>query len=244
MEDPGAEFDWISRNPTRTLGALTADLLINIFCFLRPIDIVNVGKVRNSSNFFALVLTAYDLKTCKNLRSATMYRTVWLDALRRVVAEHHLFTPTFPLQQMSYQQLKHAALSPYLFVHHARHLEESEPMAPSFVRTLINCLTKKDRETLSALLDVPQSSLYRYDDNCHFREIMVAPGGRFLFTVSEHMSTYVIKLWDLGYPGCHSIHSSSVALMIQPSDYVIHGISPTADGLGLHLTTSTYLRCV
>lgn len=167
-----------------------------------------------------------------------MQRTVWLDALQHVITEHHIFTPTFPLQEMSQRQLEYSALSPHVFVQKVGS-KDSHAMAPYLLRTLTSiCLTKKDRQTLSALLDVPQNELPQL--NCPFFKIMVAPGGRFLFTISVILEHFVITLWDLGYPGSGSIHPSSVAMMVQSSGYIIWCISPTRDGLGLYLTMSIY----
>jgi hypothetical protein len=169
-----------------------------------------------------------------------MQRTVWLDALRHVITEHHMFTPTFPLQEMSQRQLEYSALSPHVFVKKVGS-EDSHAMTPYLLRTLTNiCLTKKDRQTLSALLGVPQNELPQFHLHCPFLQIMFAPGGRFLFTISKILEHWVINLWDLGYPGSDSIHPSSVAMMVQSSEYIIQCISPTRDGLGLCLTMSIY----
>ncbi|KAF7360251.1 F-box domain-containing protein [Mycena venus] len=88
----------IHKKATLTLNEFPMDTLIHIQSFMDPMDILA-------------------LRQCsKMLVSATLHRTVWLNALRRVCAAHEVSLLTYPMENMSLAELQHAATSPARFI--------------------------------------------------------------------------------------------------------------------------------
>ncbi|KAF8156055.1 hypothetical protein B0H34DRAFT_715972 [Crassisporium funariophilum] len=81
-----------------SLAVLPLDLLIVIFGYLHPCDILNMRK------------------TCKALCLATSVRIVWVDALHRMCIDNEVFRPSFSVSTMSISQLEHAATAPRRFI--------------------------------------------------------------------------------------------------------------------------------
>lgn len=79
------------------LSPLPLDLLLHLFSFLDPLDIIALRK------------------TCKTLHEATLQRQVWLNTLRRVCVANSVFAPSLPFMEMTLLELEHAAVIPSLW---------------------------------------------------------------------------------------------------------------------------------
>ena len=114
-------------------------------------------------------------KACRVFRKAANARLVWKSALERVIEEHGIFWPTFPLADMSTEQLEHAASGPYRF---------AEKLQTSF------------GDRYRAYQDRTFSPLQKNHVGTHVVDKMtLVPGGRFLVTSGDDS----ICLWDLGF---------------------------------------------
>ncbi|KAJ7645087.1 hypothetical protein DFH06DRAFT_954683, partial [Mycena polygramma] len=131
---------------------LPADILIAIIGFLPPYDILTLRTVSKSTS------------------QVTRERSVWIDSLRRACIKHDIYTPSFPLAEMSLDELEHAATACGRFSSRLRHkFFEDCTVWPHHIRSL-----------------EPAGQ--------EFENLRLIPGGRFLLTSHER----TIQLWDLG----------------------------------------------
>ncbi|KAJ7484146.1 hypothetical protein FB451DRAFT_79421 [Mycena latifolia] len=138
------------------LSDLPPDILFAIMGFVDPHDILALRKVSTS------------------LADATRERSVWIEALRRVCVHHDVYVHSFPLTEMSVDELEHSATS-------YRRLT---------ARLRSEFLKRQVVSPLSIRYLEPASLGEDFD---HLRFI---PGGRFLLT----MCGFTLRLWDLGHP--------------------------------------------
>jgi hypothetical protein len=97
---------------------------------------------------------------------------VWIELLCRVCVQHDIYTPSFPLPEMSLDELEHAATACRRFSSRLRKdFLHHQIVWPHSIRSL----------------EPPQKGE-------EFENLRFLPGGRFL--VTSHRTT--IKLWDLG----------------------------------------------
>ena len=129
-----------------------------------------------------------------------------MNVLRRVCVHYGVFAPTFPVEDMTVSQLEHSATSPTRF------------------------LARLRRELPSGLIQpVCTRMLTKLPAHSAFRDTILVPGGRFLFTRSPGN---IIELWDLGFV------PDSVIRLIASEHFddqliVIQYLQPTGDGLGI-----------
>ncbi|KAL1715791.1 hypothetical protein EV715DRAFT_206751 [Schizophyllum commune] len=139
--------------PGPSLLVLPLDVLIVVQSFMKPLDI--------------MVLQS----TCKALREPTLRRTVWRDALRRVIEENDVFAPTFlSLQNMSISELSYAALRPQVFLRRVRRCASSCPEG------MIGYLEPLRRHEVQLNLHERDEDHRMFEYNPSF----LIPGGRYL----------------------------------------------------------------
>lgn len=130
---------------------------------------------------------------------------------------------------MSVLDLERAVFFPAKLLELADESEEY-PIAPFACRVITNPL---DLDELQS-----RGTRYRYREG-DIDEVIMIPGGRFLFTMSENYEdgvTYT-KLWDLGQPGTGQ---SRITLLSRLAGQErIHATAPTPDGLGIRVITAT-----
>ncbi|KAJ6514203.1 hypothetical protein C8R47DRAFT_1001492, partial [Mycena vitilis] len=142
--------------PPSHWSSLPADILIAIMGFVPPYDILTLRTVSKSTSQF------------------TYERSVWIDSLRRACIQHDIYTPSFPLTEMSLDELEHAATACGRFSSRLRHnFFEDCTVWPHYVQ-------------------------YLEPAGHEFENLRLIPGGRFLLT--SHKRT--IQLWDLGNHLC------------------------------------------
>lgn len=152
------------------------------------------------------------MQTCKLLASTTKEMTVWRSALRRVLDDHGIFHPTFPILNMSQKELEHAALVPFRFA------------------SLLN--SEGSIRPFSTRLHTTPNSINPLEDR-EFTQCFLVPGGRYLFTNSNDNW---IDLWDLGYSPNLMIKPFPVASTeILAINSTIIDIQPTPDDVGIQL---------
>ncbi|EDR02542.1 uncharacterized protein LACBIDRAFT_309499 [Laccaria bicolor S238N-H82] len=133
------------------------ELLTHIQLFLNPVDILALRF------------------TCKHLSGATRSRIVWVNALRNVSIAQGVFLPSFPVEQMSNDDLEHAALSPRRLL--AR-FQKAARVTPFLTRLFTPHLQGGDLGPNLILA------------------VDLVPGGRFLVTSNRKGE---LHLWDIGY---------------------------------------------
>ena len=101
---------------------------------------------------------------------------IWKDSIKRACETYGLYEPSYPLLEMSLQDLKRAALAPFRVASLIQRCPPGQKLladsAPTIVHEEIN----------------PRQPPV----------IRLIPGGRFLLTVASPSS---LQLWDLGVPG-------------------------------------------
>lgn len=128
-----------------------------------------------------------------------------MNALRCLCKEHGIFRPTFPAKQMDLAQLEWATTSPARFLARLkRDLDQGEIVKPVCTRIVTNLPAKSE-----------------------FQDIMLVPGGRFLFTRS---SVNVIELWDLGFTSNSFISPAPIASLHCNVPTGLLRLQPSADG--------------
>ncbi|KAI4527959.1 hypothetical protein K525DRAFT_185508 [Schizophyllum commune Loenen D] len=150
---------------------LTLDLLLVITEYLLPEDIVSLRK------------------TCRSFLWLTQSRSIWMTAVRMMCARNLVFRANFDVENMSLEELEHAATAPSRFLRllqkHASTSQSEVTIKPLAKRTLLMRLP----ETVTS-----SSPLAEHDG---FTVICLVPGGRFLAATSERH----FHVWDLGRSG-------------------------------------------
>ncbi|EDR02541.1 uncharacterized protein LACBIDRAFT_295431 [Laccaria bicolor S238N-H82] len=178
------------------------ELLTLIQLFLDPIDILALRF------------------TCKHVSGTTRSRIVWVNALRNVSIAQGVFLPSFPVEQMSSDDLEHAALSP----HQSRaRFQKADKTTPFLTRPFAPHFQGGDLAANSILT------------------VHLVPGGRFLFTSNRQGE---VHLWDIGnYAGGH-MKSLPVATLAgseaRPS--CVEHIRPASNSDSLYVFTSEQNR--
>ncbi|KAJ7701213.1 hypothetical protein B0H17DRAFT_924738 [Mycena rosella] len=136
---------------------LPVDILIAIMNFGTPQDILALRKVS------------------KSIADVTRERSVWIGALRRVSTQYDIYGPSFPLTEMSIEDLEHAATASRRFTSRIRgEFLQHRPVPPLSIQYLEPASFGED-----------------------FDHLRLVPGGRFLLT----MFRCTLRLWDLGKQG-------------------------------------------
>ncbi|TRM59901.1 hypothetical protein BD626DRAFT_572300 [Schizophyllum amplum] len=147
------------------LPALPMDVLINIQYFLSREDIISLRL------------------TCRDLRRATLSRTVWIDALRAVMDANDVFPPTFPLDKMSLAELEHAVFAPKRFF---KLVQQRGTAVPN------GSLEPVSRRVVVIIDDKQPAD---EDEKVYGAAIRLLPGGRFVIATTRS----AIYLLDIGY---------------------------------------------
>uniref|UniRef100_A0A8H8CHM6 Uncharacterized protein n=1 Tax=Psilocybe cubensis TaxID=181762 RepID=A0A8H8CHM6_PSICU len=164
------------------------------------------------------------------MKAATMQPTIWIARLAKIVQENRLFGPTYQFDDMSVFDLERAVFLPPKLLEHAKESEEN--LIPPFSCRVITNLLEED--------EVISKGMYStYREGSDVNDIIMIPGGRFLFTMSEKHGdgvTYT-KLWDLGQP---NTQPSRITLLSRLAGQErICTTAPTPDGLGIRVITAT-----
>ncbi|KAL1666240.1 hypothetical protein GGF50DRAFT_51019, partial [Schizophyllum commune] len=204
-----------------SLLVLPLDVLIVVQSFMKPLDI--------------MVLQS----TCKALRDPTLRRTVWRDALRRVIEENDVFAPTFPsFQTMSTSELSYAALRPQLFLRRVRHRASSCPEG------MIGYLKPLRRHEVQLHLHERDEDHRMFEYNPSF----LIPGGRYLVVTLA----YYGYLYDLlrevrpTYDPILAIPAEEVNILPgpHPRKWGVCFCTPRGDDLFLFITANMETECV
>ncbi|EDR03649.1 uncharacterized protein LACBIDRAFT_307066 [Laccaria bicolor S238N-H82] len=161
----------------RLLSDGPPDIIIYIQQFLHPLDIL------------ALRLT------CKSLSKATRARSVWMNAVHNVCITHGAFLPSFPLEEMSLDDLEHTALSPRRFQAVIQKYD-GHPTEPLLTRKFVPRLQPRQSGGAAMKTAIDQMALI--------------PGGRFLLTSTYSGNLY---LWDLGFNAGSHMKSLPIAML-------------------------------
>ncbi|KAF8064035.1 hypothetical protein FPV67DRAFT_199174 [Lyophyllum atratum] len=171
---------------------ISLEILIHIQSFAEPSDIISLRQ------------------TCKYLYDATHQREVWKSALHRVCTSHGLFTRSFPMQQMSNEELENAALGPRRFASMLMSRSTDSLPKPHTTRII-------------------ESRLAIAEEMGEFKTFEFIPGGRYLITQCDQ----AILLWDLGANINVDRALSPNPIASLPINTVPgFGCGPTTDGLG------------
>ncbi|KAF8878487.1 hypothetical protein CPB84DRAFT_1794150 [Gymnopilus junonius] len=156
-----------------SFAKLGTDVIINVAKFLRPCDIISLRK------------------TCKLLQQVTRMRTIWINALRSIMARNAITEDTYPLQKMALPILKHVALSPHRFASLVMKSNEVMPL-PTSIRAISPRMTNWEKERYEIELPGP------------FIDFWMAPGGRYVVTLSmqhDWNESTLFTVWDVGLSG-------------------------------------------
>ncbi|KAL1681000.1 hypothetical protein EV122DRAFT_261447 [Schizophyllum commune] len=146
-----------------SLPGLPLELLIQIQSLLNPLDILSLHS------------------TSTTVRERALCRTVWLDALRRVIDENDVFSPTFDLKAMAMEELRHAALRPQVLM---QRLRRASPTS-----SLRGEVSPGSRSQITLGSPLPPSLR-----DCRAKGVTLVPGGRFLLVDSPEM----FRVFDRG----------------------------------------------
>ena len=113
-----------------------------------------------------------------------------MNALRSIMSRHSITEVTFPLQDMSLQLLEHVALSPHRF---AAAIKKAEG----------TCIESTSARVLTSRLTNDEKRKYGVRESGYVEDIFLAPGGRYLATLSRFLQSSValLTVWDLGLSG-------------------------------------------
>ncbi|TRM56984.1 hypothetical protein BD626DRAFT_226443 [Schizophyllum amplum] len=177
--------------PAAGLLSLPAELLLGIQSLLEPLDVAALQS------------------TCTTLQGPSICRAVWLNTLRQVMDRNDVFTPTFPLDEMTISELRYAAIRPQVFL-----------------RRLKRCAS----EAVDAIGYLKYSALRAIDlywpthpehVEEHIWSVILLPGGRYLLVVT-HLNLYV---HDLGQ--CTGSLKQEPIFVLPKAD-----LQPVAQGIG------------
>ncbi|KAF8804221.1 hypothetical protein BYT27DRAFT_7194654 [Phlegmacium glaucopus] len=174
------------------LADIALDLQILICTFLHPSDILSLRK------------------TCKTLQLATRQRLIWIHALHRVCLENTLFLPSFPIPDMSDEELEQAAIAP------RRWIELSTSLATQGISGL--------SPTATRFIDDP------FDigtDHRAITKLILVPGGRYMVGYSQNG----LGVWDLGYRS--NAECKLIASLGHEHGAYLGDVRATPDGMGL-----------
>ncbi|KAJ7597752.1 hypothetical protein C8J56DRAFT_1159592 [Mycena floridula] len=182
------------------LSTLPLDLLIHIQSFVEPKDILSLRKV------------------CHSISESTKKPTVWIVALENLCSRFNVFAPSFPIQQLSVQELEYLSTSEYRFTTRLRtQLTSEHDLRPTCAR-LLNLFSEN----------------YHDCDVGIFDDAYLIPGGRYLLTIT---TTSMLQLWDLGYT------PNSIIPMVPSASLLVEKwvawktirTQPSNDGYGLDI---------
>lgn len=137
--------------------------------------------------------------------TVTHDRTLWLLVLRRISERFAVVPGTYPIEQMTLNELEHAATSSSRLVHMLRtglNPDQSlHPLAswstcndPNMIVSRLNSLGHRSGAVASMVL---------------------LPGGRYLVTRTEMR---ILRMWDLGHVSQVNTKASCIAVMKTPGE--------------------------
>ncbi|KAH8804164.1 hypothetical protein DL96DRAFT_1686383 [Flagelloscypha sp. PMI_526] len=137
---------------------LPHDLLVELFCVATTFSRISLRQ------------------TCRTLYSMSKERALWIQCLNHLIQTTRLYSPSFPLDDMTNDQLEAAANMP--------------------LRFRCNLANGRTSSTPPRYLNIDQS-ITRYN----FRNIVLVPGGRYLVTLNKK----IVRLWDIGVVACERV---------------------------------------
>ncbi|KAH8804117.1 hypothetical protein DL96DRAFT_728791 [Flagelloscypha sp. PMI_526] len=144
--------------PVCSLLDLPPDVVIQVFYY--------------STSFARIALR----QTCTMLSSLSRERILWMYCLNHLIETAHLYPPSFPMDEMTTEQLEAAANAPLRF----------------------RCDFANDRKHLALkkwhAIDSERSRQ-------RLRYLVLVPGGRYLVTLNDE----TLRLWDMGAVACEYV---------------------------------------
>ncbi|KAF6753095.1 hypothetical protein DFP72DRAFT_849464 [Ephemerocybe angulata] len=183
-------FQTKGKNGEPALDKLPTDILIAILHLLDPMDIISMRM------------------TCRAFGIGSYTKAVWLGALERVCEAHGILERSFPAQDMSTEELEHAATAPTRFLslfsdHKPTRTSTRNPncdLRPTLVQTVP--------------LDAPRSG-----------GVYLVPGGRYLLVNEGRLA-----LWDVGYRV--GVRVKRLARLEARWPVTLRAVGPCASGSG------------
>jgi hypothetical protein len=154
------------------------------------------------------------LQVCRSTYKPTHTKAVWRAALERVIVQYGIVRPTFPLDEMSKDDLEHAACGPHRFVEHVE---------------------KNSAERYKAYQNrtfLPREP--EYGQSYTVTNMALVPGGRFLLTSGNGS----VCLWDLGHNFGQPIKPFPIAV-VEGNEATLEAMCPSVDGKQLVLAVKT-----
>lgn len=186
------------------LTSLPLDILISLMDYLHPLDLITLRK------------------TCRALYDASRQRIVWIKALVDVCITNDIFLPTFPLDQMTTEELTQAATTPSRWLTSVRrrcrhHASDGAVLEPSGIN--------------------PKPIKLGLSPNDEVQGVFLVPGGRFVLILTLHS----LQLRDLAWGGADPRIGQLVAAMEMNQQYnITFSVQPTRDGMGLRIVVPSY----
>ncbi|KAF8064052.1 hypothetical protein FPV67DRAFT_199842 [Lyophyllum atratum] len=180
------------------ITGISLEIHAHIQSFIEPSDIISLRQ------------------TCRYLYDATHQREVWKSVLRRVCISQGLFMPSFPMEQMSMEELENAALGPLRFS---------------------SMLTSRNPDSLpkphkTRIIEFRSATAGKFGE---FQRFDFIPGGRYLITQCDH----ALLFWDLGanISVNRTLPLNPIASLPIDTAFKVSGFGcgPTTDGLGILL---------
>ena len=162
-------------------------------------------------------------KTCKTLQYNTKQRIIWIDALHRICFDNTLFLPSFPIFDMSNEELEQAAMAPYRWI---------KLCTATFAKNQSNGSRTELQPTIARIIQEP------FDEARIGIKTFLVPGGRYLVAYSLRR----IGIWDLGHTqnaDCKLIGSAK-----WDQDFHTCMVNTTSDGMGLIILAFKYAHTV
>ncbi|KAI5899109.1 uncharacterized protein SCHCODRAFT_02682159 [Schizophyllum commune H4-8] len=217
---------------------LPMDVLIIVQSFMKPLDIQALQSVRYSEPWsdsppYSTDHPPHLSQTCRAFRDPTLRRTVWREALRRVVEENDVFAPTFPsLQSMSTSELSYAALRPQVFLRRVRRCASS---CPEGTIGYLEPLRRNEIQLYLHERDEENDRLQEYNPS------FLIPGGRYLVvTLAYYVYIYDLRRVCPAYDPVFAIPAEAVDTLQGPHHrkWGVCFCMPRGDDLFLFITVN------
>lgn len=165
------------------------DVLVSIFYYLDPLDIINFSKVCILPAHVNLKYGSDILffKTCTTVHEAESARSVWITAYQNACFRNGIFTATYTIGDLSTLELKHIATSPSRILKILQRGQDSEHQQSSLCPFL--------KYSFNPLVVLPIARRRKP------HSLYLVPGGRLLVAVSESY----ISVFDLEHVQKHGI---------------------------------------
>lgn len=150
------------------------------------------------------IMKHFPTQTCRQCCLVTQLKTVWMAAVDEVCERHGIFKATYPMDEMSLEELERVSMSPHLFV--------------------------KSIKRNSARGTVPMCRIRPLQDPSsnqiiHIRSLFLVPGGRFLVTAGADR----VCLWDIGWSTLAPALKPYPLAALKRPNFHLHAVVPSLD---------------